>query len=212
MRQIPSKIENQTQPPQNNTNYVRRVVESTVHKEDNSKEIKIINRNNNYTINVTNNNNTINVTNNNSNTNTNSNKEQYEKNKAQEKEVKIKTEPKKEPKKELKIQEKERERENLTKKESEKYYNRKEEEIIIKDNKEKVKTNNNYNIDNKKNKEIYTPVKIIKGKSIKKRPKKNINNYEELLYKMRTRNQKVDFVLITINKLKKTLDWVSQKI
>ena len=148
--QIPSKIENQTQPPQNNTNYVRRVVESTVHKEDNSKEIKIINRNNNYTINVTNNNNTINVTNNNNNTNTNSNKEQYEKNKAQEKEVKIKTEPKKEPRKELRIQEKERERENLTKKESEKYYNRKEEEIIIKDNKEKLKTNNNYNNDNKK--------------------------------------------------------------
>ena len=29
---------------------------------------------------------------------------------------------------------------------------------------------------------------------------------------MRTRNQNVDFVLITINKLKKTLDWVSQKI
>ena len=41
---------------------------------------------------------------------------------------------------------------------------------------------------------------------------KNINNYEDLLYKMRTHNQNVDFVLITINKLKKTLDWVTQKI
>ena len=41
---------------------------------------------------------------------------------------------------------------------------------------------------------------------------KNINNYEDLLYKMRTHNQNVDFVLITINKLKNTLDWVSQKI
>ena len=153
--QIPSKVETQTQPPQNNTNYVRRVVESTVHKEDNSKEIKIINRNNNYTINVTNNNNTINVTNNNNNMNTN--KEQYEKNKTQEKEEKIKTEPKKESMKELRIQEKEKE--NITKKESEKYYNHKEEEKIIKDNIEKEKTNNKYNIDNKKenksNNELY---------------------------------------------------------
>lgn len=42
----------------------------------------------------------------------------------------------------------------------------------IKKNKKKV---NNSFMSNKKNKEIYTPVKIIKGKSIKKRPKKNEN-------------------------------------
>ena len=41
---------------------------------------------------------------------------------------------------------------------------------------------------------------------------KNINCYEEILNKMRTMNQNVDFVLITINKLKKTLNWVDQKI
>ena len=41
---------------------------------------------------------------------------------------------------------------------------------------------------------------------------KNINCYEDLLNKMRTHNQNVDFVLITINKLKDTLNWVSQKI
>ena len=41
---------------------------------------------------------------------------------------------------------------------------------------------------------------------------KNINSYEDLLYKMRTRNQNTDFVLITINKLKQTLDWLSKKI
>ena len=41
---------------------------------------------------------------------------------------------------------------------------------------------------------------------------KNINNYEDLLYKMRAHKQNVDFVLITINKLKNTLNWVSQKI
>ena len=40
--------------------------------------------------------------------------------------------------------------------------------------KNKKKLNNSY-MSNKKNKEIYTPVKIIKGKSIKKRPKKNEN-------------------------------------
>ena len=42
----------------------------------------------------------------------------------------------------------------------------------IKKNKKKL---NNSFMSNKKNKEIYTPVKIIKGKSIKKRPKKNEN-------------------------------------
>ena len=41
---------------------------------------------------------------------------------------------------------------------------------------------------------------------------KNINCYEELLNKMRICNQNVDFVLITINKLKKTLNWVEEKI
>ena len=40
--------------------------------------------------------------------------------------------------------------------------------------KNKKKLNNSY-MSNKKNKEIYTPVKIIKGKSMKKRPKKNEN-------------------------------------
>ena len=41
---------------------------------------------------------------------------------------------------------------------------------------------------------------------------KNISNYEDLLYKMRTKNQNTDFVIITINKLKQTLNWLSQKI
>jgi len=41
---------------------------------------------------------------------------------------------------------------------------------------------------------------------------KNISNYEDLLYKMRTKNQNTDFVMITINKLKQTLNWLSQKI
>ena len=41
---------------------------------------------------------------------------------------------------------------------------------------------------------------------------KNISCYEDLLYKMRTNNQNVNFVLITINKLKNTLNWVTQKI
>ena len=41
---------------------------------------------------------------------------------------------------------------------------------------------------------------------------KNITCYEDLLYQMRTHNQNVSFVLITINKLKSTLDWIDKKI
>ena len=71
--QVKSKIavKNEIQPqvPPYHSKYSRRIVDSSVHNEDNAKEIKIINRNNNYTINVTNNNNTINVTNNSNNTN-----------------------------------------------------------------------------------------------------------------------------------------------
>ena len=41
---------------------------------------------------------------------------------------------------------------------------------------------------------------------------KNISCYEDLLYQMRTRNQNVSFVLITIQKLKNSLDWIEKKI
>lgn len=41
---------------------------------------------------------------------------------------------------------------------------------------------------------------------------KNISCYEDLLYQMRTHNQNVSFVLITIQKLKDSLDWVEKKI
>ncbi len=41
---------------------------------------------------------------------------------------------------------------------------------------------------------------------------KNISCYEDLLYQMRTHNQNVSFVLITINKLKDTLNWIEKKI
>ena len=52
-------------------------------------------------------------------------------------------------------------------------------------------------------------IELLKDLLINKtKIEKNINNYEDLLYKMRTHNQNVDFVLITINKLKNTLDWV----
>ena len=46
----------------------------------------------------------------------------------------------------------------------------------------------------------------------KAKVEKNISNYEDLLYQMRTHNQNVSFVLITINKLKDTLNWVDKKI
>ena len=41
---------------------------------------------------------------------------------------------------------------------------------------------------------------------------KNISCYEDLLYQMRTHNQNVSFVLITIKKLKDSLDWIEKKI
>ena len=41
---------------------------------------------------------------------------------------------------------------------------------------------------------------------------KNISCYEDLLYQMRTHNQNVSFVLITIQKLKDSLDWIEKKI
>ena len=41
---------------------------------------------------------------------------------------------------------------------------------------------------------------------------KNISCYEDLLYQMRTHNQNVSFVLITIQKLKNSLDWIEKKI
>jgi hypothetical protein len=46
----------------------------------------------------------------------------------------------------------------------------------------------------------------------KAKVEKNISCYEDLLYQMRTHNQNVSFVLITINKLKDTLNWVDKKI
>ena len=71
--QVKSKIsvknEIQPQAPTFHSKYSRRILDSSTHNDDNAKEIKIINKNNNYTINVTNNNNTINVTNNSNNTN-----------------------------------------------------------------------------------------------------------------------------------------------
>ena len=163
--QIPTKTETQqTQAPQYNR-YTRRVIESTVHKEDNNKEIKFINRNNNNTINVTNNNNTINVTNNND---INSNRDKNEKEQEEEKE---KTEPKREIRKEPRIDYRkehriqEREREVINKKENEKdnyninnniNNNKKEEENEIKESDVvvKEKSNNTSQIENKKENEI----------------------------------------------------------
>jgi len=46
----------------------------------------------------------------------------------------------------------------------------------------------------------------------KSKVEKNISCYEDLLYQMRTHNQNISFVLITINKLKNTLDWIEKKI
>ena len=40
----------------------------------------------------------------------------------------------------------------------------------------------------------------------------NISRYEDLLYQMRTHNQNVSFVIITINKLKDILNWIEKKI
>ena len=67
----PSKLENPSPTSFYHSKYTKRVVETSVQNDENSKEIKIINKNNNYTINVTNNNNTINVTNNGNNDNNN---------------------------------------------------------------------------------------------------------------------------------------------
>ena len=46
----------------------------------------------------------------------------------------------------------------------------------------------------------------------KAKVEKNISCYEDLLYQMRTHNQNVSFILITINKLKDTLNWIEKKI
>ena len=46
----------------------------------------------------------------------------------------------------------------------------------------------------------------------KAKVEKNISCYEGLLYQMRTQNQNVSFVLITLNKLKDTLNWIEKKI
>ena len=46
----------------------------------------------------------------------------------------------------------------------------------------------------------------------KSKLERNIKCYEDLLYNMRTHNKNVDYVLITLNKLKKTLKWVEDKI
>ena len=62
---ITSKIETQTQARPYHSRYSKKLEESNAQNDGNNKEIKIINKSNNYTINVTNNNNTINVTNNN---------------------------------------------------------------------------------------------------------------------------------------------------
>ena len=119
--QVKSKIavKNEIQPqvPPYHSKYSRRIVDSSVHNEDNAKEIKIINRNNNYTINVTNNNNTINVTNNNNNNDTelnnkndnekyeennkNRNKEEVEKEEVKIEKKELKKEIRKEPRREL---------------------------------------------------------------------------------------------------------------
>ena len=159
--QLPTKTETQqTQAPQYNR-YTRRVIESTVHKEDNNKEIKIINRNNNYTINVTNNNNTINVTNNND---VNANRDKNEKEQEEEKE-KEEVEPKREIRKEPRIDYRrepriqEREREVINKKENDNYNNnnnKKEEENKINESDVVVKEkyNNTSQIENKKENEI----------------------------------------------------------
>ena len=46
----------------------------------------------------------------------------------------------------------------------------------------------------------------------KAKVEKNISCYEDLLYQMRAHNQNVSFVLITINKLKETMNWIEKKI
>ena len=46
----------------------------------------------------------------------------------------------------------------------------------------------------------------------KAKVEKNISCYEDLLYQMRTHNQNVSFVLITLNKLKDTLNWIEKKV
>ena len=46
----------------------------------------------------------------------------------------------------------------------------------------------------------------------KAKVEKNISCYEDLLYQMRTHNQNVQFVLITLNKLKDSLNWIEKKI
>ena len=174
--QIPSKIESQPQASQNNR-YTRRVMESTVNKEENNKEIKIIHKNNNYTINVTNNNNTINFTNTNNNNNDNvkdnndneKNKSENERNEEDKKEEVI-IETKKVVKKQIrtdfknepiildrrKEKEKEKEREVITKKSNEKYNIKKDEEKINTPKKEE--TNYINKTENKKDNKLSFPL------------------------------------------------------
>ena len=46
----------------------------------------------------------------------------------------------------------------------------------------------------------------------KEKVQKNISCYEDLLYQMRSHNQNVNYVLITINKLKDAMNWLDKKI
>ena len=160
---IPTKIETQSQAPLYHSKYSRRIVESSVNNESNGKEIKIINRNNNYTINVTNNNNTINVTNNSNNNDNNINSENKQENNninneemsIERKEVKKESrkerrkEARKEPIKEKKELEYKKEEENQIEN------NKSEKNSVIKNEKENENGNNiednNNNIEKKVN-------------------------------------------------------------
>ena len=147
---IPTKIETQSQAPLYQSKYSRRIIESSVHNDDNGKEIKIINKNNNYTINFTNNNNTINVTNNNTNNINNENNQEMNNNKDEEKEEEvhierkeIKKESKKEPRREIRKESRKEEREINYKKDTEE----KNENMDNENNKVlKNENNNNKNI------------------------------------------------------------------
>ena len=175
----PSKIENSSKTTFHHSKYTKRVVESSIINDEDSKEIKIINKSNNYTINVTNNNNTINVTNNNNDNNNkdatlnknlnnertkdiNSNtKEEDEDEKEEvnierkEPEYKSRKEPRRDIKKEIRRDKKEVDNNDFNIKEKEKKINEKEREIIssnIVENKREIHVKNN-NIINKEKEE-----------------------------------------------------------
>ena len=168
---IPTKIETQSQAPLYQSKYSRRILESSVNNEDNGKEIKIINRNNNYTINVTNNNNTINVTNNSNNNDNhinNENKQEMNITKDEGKKEEINSEKKeikkvsrKEPRKEIRKEPRKDQKELEYKKESEdKNKNRNNEDnSMVKNeneniiNKNNIEDNNN-NFENKINESV----------------------------------------------------------